>query len=227
MASSSSTGSSTPLLGYVIAKKLNKTNYSLWKAQVLPILRGAQLQGYLDGTNVAPAKMIKGKTTRDKEEATQEVNPEYVQWSTIEQQVLIFLLMSMTRDVMVQVSGCETPREVWKLLEQTYASCSKAQVVNTRMALATTQKGNMSISEYLAKMKSFEDDMASVGKPLEEELVSYILVRLDFDYNLVVSAIVARVEPIGVEELYSQLLSFEARWEISQGGHQPSTNAAW
>jgi hypothetical protein len=53
------------------------------------------------------------------------------------------------------------------------------------MALATTQKGNLSISEYLAKMKSFVDDMASAGKALEEEeLVSYILTGLDFDYNL-------------------------------------------
>jgi hypothetical protein len=38
MTSSSSTGSSAPLLGYIIAEKLNKTNYSLWKVRVLPIL---------------------------------------------------------------------------------------------------------------------------------------------------------------------------------------------
>jgi hypothetical protein len=171
--------------------------------------------------------MIKHTLTGDKEEGTQEVNPEFVQWSAIEQQVLRFLLMSMTRDIMAQVSSCETPREVWKLLEQTYASRSKARVVNTRMALATTQKGNMSISEYLAKMKSFAYDMASAGKPLEEEeLVSYILAGLDFDYDPIVSVIVARVEPISIGELYSQLLSFEAHWELSQGGHQPSTNAA-
>jgi glutathionylspermidine synthase len=212
MVSSSSTGSSALLFGYVIAEKLNKTNYSLWKAQVLPILRGAQLQEYLDDTNVAPNKMIEGKTTGDKPEATQEVNLEYIQWSAMEKQVLNFLLMSVTRDVMAQVSSCATPREVWTLLEQTYASRSKARVVNTRMALATTQKGNMSISEYIAKMKSFADEMASVGKPLEEEeLVSYILAGLDFDYNSIVSTIEACMEPIFVGELYSQLMSFEAR----------------
>jgi hypothetical protein len=70
---------------------------------------------------------------------------------------------------MAQVSSCVTPREVWKLLEQTYASRSKARVVNKRMALAITQKGNMSISKYLTKMKSSADDMASAGKALEEE----------------------------------------------------------
>jgi hypothetical protein len=82
------------------------------------------------------------------------------------------------------------------------------------MALATTQKGNMSISEYIAKIKPFVDEMAPAGKGLEdEELVSYILAGLDFDYNPIVSAIVAHVEPISVGELYSRLLNFEARWE--------------
>jgi hypothetical protein len=37
---------------------------------------------------------------------------------------------------------------------------------------------------------------------------------------------VACVEPISVGELYAQLLSFEARWELTQGGQQASVNAA-
>jgi hypothetical protein len=51
------------------------------------------------------------------------------------------------------------------------------------MTLATTQKGNMSISEYIGKMKSLVDKMTLAGKALEEELVSYFLAGLDFDYN--------------------------------------------
>jgi hypothetical protein len=121
-----SSGSPAPLLGYVITEKLTKTNYSLWKAQVLPILHEAQLQGYLDGTKVTPAKTIEGKKAGDKAEATEEENPEYIQWSAMEQQVLGFLMLSMTKDAMVQVANCSTPREVWTLLEQTYASKSKA-----------------------------------------------------------------------------------------------------
>jgi alpha-L-fucosidase len=97
MASSSSM-SMAPLLGYVVAEKLTKMNYSLWKAQVHSILRGAQLQGYIDGSSVAPDKKISIKTAGDKTEVTQVVNPEYVQWSTLEQQVLGFLLTSMTKD---------------------------------------------------------------------------------------------------------------------------------
>jgi hypothetical protein len=188
---------------------------------------GAQLQGHLDGSSVASDKKISIKPAGDKTDVTQVVNPEYVQWNTLEQQVLGFLLTSMTKDCMAQVASCSTPKEVRTLLEQTYTSCSKARVVNTRMALATTQKRSMTISEYIAKMKSLADDMASVGKALEdEELFSYMMAELDFEYNPIVSAMVAHVEPISVGELYAQLLSFEARWELTQGGQQALVNAA-
>jgi hypothetical protein len=48
------------------------------------------------------------------------------------------------------------------------------------MALATTQKGSFTTAEYIAKMKSLADEMASTGKKLDdEELTSYILAGLD------------------------------------------------
>jgi hypothetical protein len=61
--------------------------------------------------------------------------------------------------------------------------------VNVRLALATTQKGAMSITEFITKMSALGDEMATAGKPLDdEEMVSYILTGLDIEYNLVVSA---------------------------------------
>lgn len=95
------------------------------------------------------------------------------------------------------------------------------------MALATVSKGASTISEYFTKMKSLVDEMASAGKRLEDdELVSYILTGLDLDYVLVVSAVAARVEPISVGELFTQLTSFEQRMELRGGGHNSSANMA-
>jgi hypothetical protein len=62
-------------------------------------------------------RRLMAKKAGGKAKATEEVNPEYIQWSTMEQQVLGFLMLSMTKDVMVQVAGCYTPREVWTQLE--------------------------------------------------------------------------------------------------------------
>lgn len=85
-----------------------------------------------------------------------------------------------------------------------YASQSRARAVNTLIALATTHKGNMSVTEYVAKIRSLADDMAAAGQPLgDEELVSYILAGLDGEYNPLVSAVTTRVEPITVTELFA------------------------
>jgi hypothetical protein len=97
--------------------------------------------------------------------------------------------------------------------------------VDTRIALATTRKGNMTLLQYFTKMKSLADEMAS-AKNIDEELVSYILAGLDEEYILVVSALVGRVESVTVAEATSQLLSFNARMDLLHGDHQASANAA-
>lgn len=58
VSSSTFSASSQLLLRQAIAEKLNKNNYFLWRAQVLPILQGAQLQGYLDGLCAALTEKI-------------------------------------------------------------------------------------------------------------------------------------------------------------------------
>jgi hypothetical protein len=76
----------------------------------------------------------------------------------------------------------------------------------------------MSITEYVNRMRTLGDEMAAAGTSIDDkELVSYILAGLDLEYNLVVSAVVSRVEPILVTELYGQLLSYESRQALLQG----------
>jgi hypothetical protein len=95
------------------------------------------------------------------------------------------------------------------------------------MALATATKGSSTISEYFTKMKALADEMASAGKRLEDdELVSYILTGFDLAYDLVVSAVTARMEPITVGELLIQLTSHEQHMELRNNANNPSANMA-
>ena len=56
---------------------------------------------------------------------------------------------------------------------QIYVSQSKAHAVNTTIALANTQKGNMSVVDYVGKMRSLADEMASADQRIgNEEMVS-------------------------------------------------------
>jgi hypothetical protein len=121
----------------------------------------------------------------------------------------------------------------WKTIESAFGSQTHARVVNNHSALATTEKGNRSITEYINKMHTLANEMGAVGKPLDyEEMVSHILAGLDLEYTSVVLVIVTHVEPISVNELYGQLLSYESRQVLLQGGSNisntppPLTNAA-
>jgi hypothetical protein len=60
----------------------------------------------------------------------------------------------------------------------------------------------------------------------DEEITSYILNGLDNENNSVVSSIAARVNPISISKLYSQLLAHETRLDLqSQGtGRQSSSS---
>jgi hypothetical protein len=95
------------------------------------------------------------------------------------------------------------------------------------MALATTQKGSLTVAEYISKMKLLADDMASTGKKLDDkDFISYILAGLDAEYNSVVSSIAGRVELITFAELYSQLLAYENRLDLQGGGQGMSQHSA-
>jgi len=77
MASSSSAGSSNPLIGIQVTEKLTKNNFALWRAQVLTAIRGAHLEGYVTGKVVAPAVEIDEKQA---DKVVKVSNPEYEEW---------------------------------------------------------------------------------------------------------------------------------------------------
>jgi hypothetical protein len=124
---------------------------------------------------------------------------------TRDQALLGYLLSSLTREVLMSVTTHTTSAAIWGALEEMFASCTRAQMVNTRIALATTKKGFATMAEYYSRMKNFAEEMTSSGHSLgNEEFIAYVLTRLDKELNnSLVSSIITRVEPISPLELYS------------------------
>uniref|UniRef100_A0A0A9A673 Uncharacterized protein n=1 Tax=Arundo donax TaxID=35708 RepID=A0A0A9A673_ARUDO len=106
-----------------------------------------------------------------------------------------------------------------------FSSVSKSRIVQIRAQLAREQKGDQSASAYFTKMTGFADELAAVDKQLEEEeVISYILMGLDSDYNPFVSSVVGK-DNLSLGDLYAQLLAFEARLESQIGGGQFHSSA--
>jgi hypothetical protein len=124
----------------------------------------------------------------------------------------------MTKETLSQVRCCRTAAETWTVVEGNFTSATRACTVNTRIALATTKKGDLSIADYINKMCNLGDEMATTGKLIDDDdLISYILIDLDYDYNSVVTTLVAK-DNLTLGEVYSQLLSFEQLIVLQQNG---------
>jgi hypothetical protein len=132
----------------------------------------------------------------------------------------------MSKEILARIATVTTSSQAWEKLEEQFTSQTRACAITTRMALATSRKGSLSVAEYLAKMQGLANDMAAVGKTLDDEdLVQYILFGLDEDYDSVVNSVLARPIPIIVSELAAQMISFEARVDLrSNGGSGSSVN---
>ena len=115
-------------------------------------------------------------------------NPKYITWYDQDQVVLSALVSSLSENILAQMVGLTTSREVWVALERLFASHSSARTIQTRQFLASTKKGNLSISDYFQKMKSFSDNLATIGQPLQNhEFTAYLLGGLDTSYDAIVT----------------------------------------
>ncbi|KAM1011582.1 hypothetical protein ACFX13_047675 [Malus domestica] len=94
----------------IVNIKLDRTNYTLWLAQILPILKSHDLMGYVDGSVVCPSKHLAGSTT---------VNPAYISWMQQDQMILSWNNGSLTSSVLATVASKQSARATWEALEQT------------------------------------------------------------------------------------------------------------
>jgi hypothetical protein len=58
MTGSSSTPNIPASLSILVSGKLTRENFHLWHAQVLPAIRAAQLEGFIDGTERVSTKTL-------------------------------------------------------------------------------------------------------------------------------------------------------------------------
>jgi hypothetical protein len=132
------------------------------------------MMGYLTGEARPPLTHIPeigadGKEIKEDGKAHMLPNPEFEDWDAADQQVLSYLLGSLSKYILVHVALCTTATKAWVAIQGVFASQTRARTVNTRLALGTTRKGNLPITEYFSKMKALGDEMAAAGRTLEDE----------------------------------------------------------
>ena len=226
MASASSTTASTitspsvptslTVVHHLITIKLTRDNYLLWKAQIVPYLRGQYLFGFIDGSRPAPSPV----SASDSDEP----NPDFQAWHLQDQLIMSALISSLSENILAHVVKCSTSREVWVTLERMFTSQSRARTMQIHYQLATLKKGDSSIADYFHKFTGLADTLAAIDHPLKEfELVSFLLAGLGPDFDSFVTSVKIRTDPLSLEDLYGHLLSHE----LHLAQNQPSVDLSF
>jgi hypothetical protein len=95
-----------------------------------------------------------------------------------------------------------------------HPSQSRAHVMHLHTKHACTRKGDTPMACYFTKMKEHADEMAAAGNQHEDgDIVSYILICPDTEYNGLVENVNSRTDLVSLSNLIAQLLATEAKIE--------------
>lgn len=199
--------------------KLTTTKYLSWKLQIETILIGYDLQKFIDGSHLAPPEKI----TKDNKE---ESNPEHTTW--VRQDKLIFgaLVGTLLPSIIPIITQSKTCHEFWQVLANTYARPSRGHIKQIKDQLKRITQGALTISDYMQSIKARADELAVLGKPLDQEdLIEKILDELDDEYQSVIDAVNGRETTISFDELHEKLINKELTLQQKSGPSPLPTTA--
>lgn len=175
----------SPSTAHFLSIKLDRNNYPLWLAQILPTLKGRKLLGYVDGTSRCPPCF----KVNEAGQLTDEINPAYDVWMAQDQMVLGWINNSLTPAVLATVARSTTSFTTWSSLAKRFASQSQNRILQLRGELLRTMRGNMTIADFLDKINSISDNLALAGSPMSDsDLVSIIMNNVGPLYETTVSS---------------------------------------
>ena len=193
--------------------KLDRSNYLLWRSQVLASIRGNRLEDFITRIKSAPEEHL---LFAGVDGSTQQIdNPEYHIWRSQDQTLLGWLLSSISEGILSLVINWESSFDVWKTLEKKFEIQSEARVLQLKYELNTVKKESLSIEDYCIKMKAVAEKLASACSPItEKDLMLTILNGLRPGYRDIATFITgSRME---FDDAYALPLTHETRLEQDQ-----------
>ncbi|KAA8523788.1 hypothetical protein F0562_010211 [Nyssa sinensis] len=168
---------SFPNITSFVSVKLDGTNYLNWTTQFIPILRSHDLLGIVDGSEPCPVQFV----TDDKDKPTSVVTTDYLVWQKKDQFILAWINATLTEKVLSTVYGRTSSRQVWNTLSNRFAPHSRSRISHLKRQLQTLNQSNKTCTDYLLTAKNWSDQLAAVGKLVDEEdLISYVVAASSF-----------------------------------------------
>lgn len=199
----------------LITVTLDENNFLLWKFQVETAIRGYGLEKFISATTIVPEQLMTNS------EGQFAANPDYITYHRQDSLLCAWLLSSINTNLLTQIVGSKTSLEVWNAIHLNFNSQASARIMSYKRQLQNVKKDNMSVREYLNKIKTLCDTLESSGHRVSEtEQVLNILNGLDDSFESVVAVIASKETIPSVQYVTSVLLAHEGRLEQKQNATQ-------
>jgi hypothetical protein len=196
-----------PNITPLVSLKLDGPNFISWTTQFLPALRTHELLGIVDGTDPCPSKFI----LDDEGKPTSVRNPDFLVWQKKDQFIQAWINATLTKRILSTVYGMNIARQVWSYLSNRFSPNSRTQISHLNRQLQTLNHGSQRCSDYLITAKGLVDQLAAVGKGVEDEdLISYVVGGLNPSYHpfITTPSSVTRDCPISFDSFQMELLNY-------------------
>ncbi|KAE8665186.1 hypothetical protein F3Y22_tig00112649pilonHSYRG00099 [Hibiscus syriacus] len=139
-----------------------------------------------------------------------EENPVYVVHRQQDKLLASWLLTTVSMEVLPHITGLTSARTIWNAVSRLFEVRSSAKISSLRHSLHSQRKAGLTVSDYLAKIKTVCDLLNAAGCDVpEKEQVSVILTGLSMEFESIIA--IAYHDVVSFDSLTEMLLDCEAR----------------
>ncbi|KAG6415796.1 hypothetical protein SASPL_123214 [Salvia splendens] len=142
--------------------KLDSTTYLIWHRQMLHMAECFDLQGFLDGSVVAPPSSLTSDV------GVSSPNPVYNSWRMKDRKLLSVIWTSVSAEAMSEVIECSSSHSAWSTLQVAFSDSSVSRTHQLRDELLSLRRGAQSVEEYGRKFKGLCDQLSAINRPVDD-----------------------------------------------------------
>ena len=163
-------------VGNFVSIKLSQNNYLLWKTQIMGLIESQDMIGFIDGSLPIPKPHIKVSSDEVSDE-TFETNSDFLAWKKSDRLLRGWITGTLLEEVLGLVVGLDTSAEVWTALSNSFAQESQEREFYLQQSIQMHQKGNYSMPDYIRIFKNLCDDLAAIGKLIDDRMKVFTLLK--------------------------------------------------
>ena len=136
----------------------------------------------------------------------------YKEWHEKTRRVLHWLSVCVSDAMIGHIQECTNAKDAWDTLVKLYGTTTLARKMQLKQELSNVKKGNLSINDYVLKVRNIVEKLGSIGVAVEDEdMVLVVLNGLGKDYTSFQTSIGVRETFPSFNDLVAMLISEELR----------------